>query len=94
MVKRGDIRGTTRGHVDNLKLHTKAMLSEEESVLSEGNKKKLEEIKSQTEQALAHPAELKSILEDLPVSKVYVVLAGEFSNNARKRLKKEFWGGN
>ena len=96
VVKCGDIRGTTRGHVDDLKLHTKTMLSkretvlsEGESVLSEGDKKKLEEIRSQTEQALAHPAEIKSILEDLPISKVYIVLNGEFSNNARKRLKKE-----
>lgn len=51
--------------------------------------KRLDEIKSQIQQALAHPAEMKSYLEDLPVTKVYVVLAGTFSNNARKRLRNE-----
>ena len=90
VVKCGNIRGKTHGHVDDLKFHTKTVLSEREAVLSEGDKKKLEEIRSQTEQTLAHPAEIKSILEDLPISKVYIVLNGEFSNNARKRLNKEF----
>ena len=82
VVKRGRINGKTLGDVDGLKSRT-------ETVLSKGAEKSLREIGSQIEQALAHPAETKSILEDLPVSKVFVVLAGDFSKNARKRLTNE-----
>ena len=82
VVKCGHINGKTLGDVDDLKLRT-------EAVLSKGAEKGLGEIKSQIEQALAHSAETKSILEDLPVSKVYVMIAGEFSKNARKRLTSE-----
>ena len=81
VVKCGHINGKTLGDVDNLKLRT-------ETVLSQGSEKGIREIKSQIEQALTHPAETKSILEDLPVSKVYVVVAGECSKNARKRLNE------
>jgi len=79
VVKRGRINGKTLGDVDGLKSRAK-------TVLSKMAEKRLEEIRSQIEQALVHPAETKSILEDLPVSKVFVVLAGDFSKNARKRL--------
>ena len=82
VVKRGAINGKTLGDVDDLK-------SRAHSVLSSNAEKKIEEIRSQIDQALAHPAETKSILEDLPISTVYVVLAGEFSNNARRRLTSE-----
>ena len=82
VVKRGRINGKTLGDVDELKSRT-------ETVLSKGAEKTLEEIRSQIQQALAHPAETKSILADLPVSKVFVVLAGDFSKNARKRLTSE-----
>ena len=82
VVKCGSINGQTLGDVDLLKDHTK-------SVLSKGAGKKLAAFKSQIEQAVAHSAETKSYLEDLQVTKVYVVLAGEFSKNARKRLTDE-----
>lgn len=82
VVKCGHIRGNTLGDVDILK-------EQIDSVFSKVEEKRLDEIKSQIQQALSHPAEMKSYLEDLPVSKVYVVLAGEFSNNARKRLLNE-----
>lgn len=82
VVKCGDIRGATLGHVDKLKKQV-------DKVLPKTSEKKLGEISSQVQQALAHPAEMKSILEDLPVSKVFVVLAGEFSKQARSRLTKE-----
>ena len=82
VVKRGAINGKTLGDVDDLKSHT-------HTVLSSSAEKKIEEIRSQIDQALAHPAETKSILEDLPISTVYVVIAGEFSNNARRRLTNE-----
>ena len=82
VVKRGRINGKTLGDVDDLKSRTK-------TVLSKGDEKTLGEIRSQIEQALTHPAETKLILEDLPVSKVFVVLAGDFSKNARRRLTSE-----
>jgi hypothetical protein len=62
VVKRGRINGKTLGDVDDLKSRTK-------TVLSKGDEKTLGEIRSQIEQALTHPAETKSILADLPVSK-------------------------
>ena len=82
VVKCGNIRGKTLDDVDSLKAQI-------DRVFSNAEEKRLDEIKSQIEQALAHPAEMKSYLEDLPVNMVYVVLAGEFSNNARKRLINE-----
>lgn len=82
VVKCGSIRGKTSGRVDELKSRTK-------TALSKGDKNKLREIKSQIEQTLSHSAEMKSIFEKLPVSKVYVVIAGDFSNNARRRLTDE-----
>ena len=82
VVKRGNIKGKTLDDVDTLKSRT-------QTVLSGNGKKKIEEIRSQIEQALSHPAKMKSILEDLPVSKVYVMLAGELSKNARQRLTNE-----
>ena len=82
VVKRGHIRAKTRGDVDILKEHV-------ETALSRGAEKRAREIESQIEQALAHPPEMKSMLENLPVSKVFVVLAGEFSKQARTRLTGE-----
>ena len=82
VVKRGNISGKTLGDVDNLKEHVK-------TALSKGEENKLREIESQIKQALAHPAEMKSMLENLPVSEVFVVLAGEFSKQARTRLTEE-----
>ena len=82
VVKCGNIKAKTLGDVDSLKKHV-------DEVLPKTAEKRLGEIKSQLQQALAHPAKMKSILEDLPISKVFVVLAGEFSNNAQIRLTKE-----
>ena len=39
---------------------------------------KVDEIRSQVEQALLHPVEMKSVYEELPVSKVLVMVAGQF----------------
>ncbi len=50
---------------------------------------KVDEIKSQVEQAFDHPAKLKTFVEDLSISEVWIMLAGELSQNARQRLKKE-----
>ena len=82
VVKRGNISGRTIGDVDSLKERI-------DKILPKTMERKLSEISSQIQQALAHPAEMKSILQSLPVSKVFVVLAGTFSNQARLRLTKE-----
>lgn len=82
VVKRGDIKAKTLGVVDSLK-------GQVDQVLSKASEKNLREIESQIQQAFKHPAEAKSILEELPVSDVFVVLAGEFSNQARTRLTAE-----
>ena len=82
IVKCGNIRGTTVGDVDGLKERV-------DEVIPKSAEKKLGEIDSQIQQAIAHPAEMKLILESLPISKVFVVLAGEFSKQARLRLTKE-----
>lgn len=82
VVKRGHIRGKTLGDVDNLKHRV-------ETPLSGAEKSKLQEIESQVEQALIHPAKTRSIIRDLKVSKVFVILAGEFSNQAQTRLTSE-----
>lgn len=50
---------------------------------------KVDEIRSQVEQALLHPVEMKSVYEELPVSKVLVMVAGQFSKSGRKRLRSE-----
>ena len=61
----------------------------EDVLLSYNSTKSLDEIESQIQQALTHPAEIKSSFKELPVSKVFVVLAGELSRHARRRLTKE-----
>ncbi|TET76253.1 MAG: hypothetical protein E3J41_09820 [Candidatus Cloacimonadota bacterium] len=53
---------------------------------------KVDKIISQVQQAFAHPAKLKAILESLTISEVWIMLAGELSGNARKRLKGELNG--
>lgn len=82
VVKRGNIKGKTSGDVDDLNNNVNDILSYKPS-------RRLSEIESQINQALKHPAEMKSIFKELPVSKVFVVLAGEISNHMRRRLTKE-----
>lgn len=82
VVKTGDIRGKTVGKVDEVKTQVKKAFSYAEE-------KKIEEIESQVQQAFAHPAEMKTVFKKLPISKVFIVLAGELSNSARTRLGKE-----
>ena len=82
VVKRGDIKAKTSGDVDDLNRNVN-------EILSYNSKKSLVEIESQIQQALTHPAEIKSIFKDLPVSKVFVVLAGELSNPVRRRITRE-----
>lgn len=64
VVKVGNIKGTTKGKID--------------------------EIKSQIEQSLAHPVRLKTIPErTLSVSEVWVMISGDMSKAAHTRLEKE-----
>jgi len=85
VVKRGDVKGTTLGEVDEIKGKVKKAFSNKEE-------KTLEEIASQIEQAFANPSEVKAIFPKLPISEVLVVLAGDISSNARERLNKEVKG--
>ena len=82
VVKTGDIKAKTVGKVDEL-------ISQVEKVFSYRTERKIREIESQVQQAFAHPAEMKTIYKKLPISKVFIVLAGELSNKARERLAKE-----
>ena len=82
IVKIGDIRAKTRGEVDELKTRIGKIFT------SEGEKR-IEEIESQIQQAFVHPAEIKTIFNKLPISKVIIVLAGEISNQVKKRLRGE-----
>ena len=82
IVKTGDIRGKTLGDVDEIK--TKV-----EMAFSSLEEKMIENIESQVQQAFDHPAEMKTIFKKLPISKVFIVLAGEVSRSAHKRLSRE-----
>jgi hypothetical protein len=82
VVKCGHIKGTTAGEVDQVK-------GEVKEILKAGEVKKLQEIESQVNQALEHPAEIATIFRGLPVDKVIVIVAGYFSQQARKRLVAE-----
>lgn len=82
IVKMGDIRAKTLGEVDALKAQVK-------TVFSKGMDKKIKEIKSQVAQAHAHPAEMRTIFEELKICRAFVVLVGELSKLARTRLKTE-----
>lgn len=85
VVKTGHIRAKTVGEVDEVK-------DQVQKAFSPGTEKKIRDIESQVQQAFAHPAEMKTIFRKLPVSKVLVVLAGDLSNPARKRLEGELGG--
>jgi len=50
---------------------------------------KIDEVKSQVNQAIDHPARLKTVSGHLAVSKVWVILVGEVSQQAHKRLETE-----
>lgn len=85
VVKTGDIRAKTAGKVDEVKTHVK-------KIFSYATEAKIKDIESQVQQALKHPAEMKTIFKELPISKVFIVLSGELSKQARKRLEKELTG--
>jgi len=82
VVKTGDIRAKTVGKVDEVKTQV-------EKAFSYVAEKKIKDIESQVQQAFVHPAEMKTIFKKLPISKVFIMLAGELSKPARKRLTKE-----
>lgn len=83
VVKCGDLKGKTAGDIDDIKVKAKKLFSYAEE-------RALREIESQIEQAKANAAELKTVFERLPVTKVMVVVNGEISNQARTRIGAEF----
>jgi len=85
IVKIGNIRAKTLGDVDGIKNHVKEVFSYDTEL-------KIKEIESQIDQALAHPAEMKTIFDKMPVSKILVILVGVFSKQAVERLTRELKG--
>lgn len=82
VVKKGDVKAKTLGEVDQINARI-------DSIFSATDQKKLSEIESQIRQAFLHPAEIKSSFSKLPVNKVIVIIAGEVSVEARRRLQQE-----
>lgn len=82
VVKCGDIKSKTLGDVDDV-------ISSITETISIKSDKRTKEIESQIRQAYSHPAEIRTFFRTLPVSKVFVVLAGTISIQARTRLEKE-----
>ena len=86
IVKVGNIRAKTLGRVDEVKSQAGKVYSKS---LSKGL---INNIESQIGQALRNPAEMKTIFQTIPVDKVFIVIAGEISSQARKRLEREIEG--
>lgn len=85
IVKMGSIKGiraTTDGDIDKLRVQI-------ENVLDSKGKQKFREVESQIKQAKCHPAELRNVLKTLKVDDLMVVIAGEISNNVRRRFEGE-----
>lgn len=85
VVKSGKFSGKSSGDVDDLKDDLKNIINEKD-----GSQFKM--LKSQVEQARSSKADLKGVWNTLPISEVYVVVAGEFSKNAKDRLRVELDG--
>ncbi len=79
VVKCWPITEITAGAVDQLK-------KEVADILKAGASKKFQEVESLVDHALEHPAEVETIFQDLPVNKIMVIVAGEFSRQATKQL--------
>lgn len=82
LVKRGKIVGKTLGEVDDLKNRIEKAFPEKFS-------KKMDEIESQVQQAIEHPADLKEIFRSLPLSKLIIIVTGEISRTAKERIRNE-----
>jgi hypothetical protein len=86
IVKRGNIRAKTAGDVDKLQRAVTNLISTKPDRVTD-------ELLSQIGQAKKHPAELRSFFATLPTNKIIVVLVGDLSKNARKRLEAELGAG-
>jgi hypothetical protein len=82
VVKRGDIKAKTLGDVDLLVERVTNVLTAKGEAITK-------EIVSQVRQTKNHSAELANRIRDLKCSRAIVVLAGEMSGNARKRIQTE-----
>lgn len=83
VVKRGSITGKTLGEIDNIKSTVNKIN------LDAKEEKTLSEIKSQIEQSDSNVADLPVLYKNIKVNEIWVVLAGDFSGNAKDRLHKE-----
>lgn len=79
VVKCWPITEITAGAVDQLK-------KEITDILKAGAGQKFQEVESLVDRALEQPAEAEAIFKDLPVNKIMVIVAGEFSRQATKQL--------
>ncbi|MDT5122856.1 MAG: hypothetical protein QOC96_2338 [Acidobacteriota bacterium] len=82
VVKRGSLMASTLGDVDEV-------VGAVNDILKSKPNRKFREIQSQINQAFAHPAEIKTRFKEVPVNRVFVVLAGDISARGRRRLSKE-----
>src|SRR2546421_1809728 len=82
VVKRGSLMASTLGDVDEV-------VGAVNDILKAKPNRKFREIQSQINQAFAHPAEIKTRFKELPVNRVFVVLAGDISTRGRRRLSRE-----
>lgn len=85
VVKRGSIMSNTLGDVEEI-------IGTVNDILDFKPNRTFREIQSQINQAFTHPAELKTQFRELPVDRVFVVLAGDISKRGRNRLSKEAKG--
>ncbi|TGM41707.1 AAA family ATPase [Leptospira biflexa] len=80
IVKVGNVRAKTMGEVDEITGKIRSIKKDTNII---------KEIKSQIQMAKSHPAEAKAIFAKLPVTKIMVIIAGEVSVEARRRLESE-----
>lgn len=81
VVKRGSIAGKTLGDVDDVKERVKNIFNSKEQ-------KAIDEIQSQIEQSNDIPANLACLYNKIKINEVWVVLAGDLSDNAKTRIKE------
>ncbi|TGM66155.1 AAA family ATPase [Leptospira meyeri] len=80
IVKVGHVKAKTLGEVDEITQKIR-YVKDDTGIIKE--------IKSQIQMAKKNPVEAKAIFAKLPVTKIIVIIAGEVSVEARKRLENE-----
>ncbi|HNT26838.1 MAG TPA: hypothetical protein PKH10_01545 [bacterium] len=82
VVKKGTISGKTAGDIDEIR-------NDVQKIFSSGERKIYDEIISQIRQSMCNKAELKTLIDKVIISRVFVFLFGELSNQAKDRLDGE-----